>query len=170
VYYFCCLFCSFSTFKDLFFRSFFQTADTSALFIAVQEGYVPTTRLLLENGANPNLWHAGMQIMPLHIACSNDHIFVVRELIAHKADLDPVSGKGFTPLIMACSQGYTETTKALLDAGANINYASPSDGATALHHAVTGGYVACARLLLSYKPDLSIKDRGDMTAAECVGE
>jgi len=83
-----------------------------------------------------------------------------RELIAHKAALDPVSGKvrdclgersevlaristltlkGFTPLIMACSQGYTETTKALLDAGANINYSSPHDGATALHHAVTGG-------------------------------
>lgn len=48
--------------------------------------------------------------------------------------------KGFTPLIMACSQGYTESTKALLDAGANINYVSPFDGATALHHAVTGGY------------------------------
>jgi ankyrin repeat protein len=55
-----------------------QTADTSALFIAVQEGYVPTTRLLLENGANPSLWHEGMQVTPLHIACSNDHIFVVR--------------------------------------------------------------------------------------------
>ena len=50
------------------------------------------------------------------------------------------STQGFTPLIMACSQGYTESTKALLDAGANINYVSPFDGATALHHAVTGGW------------------------------
>ena len=83
---------------------------------------------------------------------------LLRELLAHKAAVDAVSGKvrhglltgvfgccftgekGFTPLIMACSQGYTESTKALLDAGANINYVSPFDGATALHHAVTGGY------------------------------
>lgn len=31
-------------------------------------------------------------------------------------------------------------------------------------------FVPCVKLLLSYKPDLSIKDRGDMTAAECAGE
>ena len=145
-----------------------QSADTSALFIASQEGYLPTTRLLLQHGANPNLWHAGMEITPLHIACSNDHIFVVRELIAHKANLDAVSGKGYTPLVMACSQGYTESPRALLEAGANLNYVCPSDGATALHHAVTGGFVACTRLLLSFKPDLTLRDRGDMTAADCV--
>jgi ankyrin repeat protein len=145
-----------------------QTADTSALFIAAQEGYLPTTRALLQNGADPNLWHEGMEITPLHISASNDHVFVVKELVAHKANVDAISGKGYTPLIMACSQGYTECTKVLLDGGANINYISPSDGATALHHAVTAGFVNCTKLLLSYKPDLTIKDLGDMTAGDCV--
>lgn len=145
-----------------------QTADTSALFMAAQEGYLPTTRVLLQHGANPNLWHAAMEITPLHISASNDHIFVVKELLAHKANPDAVSGKGYTPLIMACSQGYVETPKALLEAGANINYRSPSDGATALHHAVTGAFIACTKLLLSFSPDLTIKDNGDMTAADCA--
>ena len=145
-----------------------QTADTSALFMAAQEGYLPTTRALLNHGADPNLWHAEMEITPLHISASNDHIFVVRELIAHKANVDAISGKGYTPLIMACSQGYVETPKALLEAGANINYQSPNDGATALHHAVTSGFVDCTKLLMSHSPDLTIKDKGDMTAAECA--
>jgi hypothetical protein len=30
-------------------------------------------------------------------------------------------------------------------------------------------FVACVKLLLSYKPDLTIKDKGDMTAGECAG-
>ncbi len=145
-----------------------QLVDTSALFIAAQDGYLPTIRALLKHGANPSIWHPEMKVTPLHIAASNDHIFAVRELLSHGAAVDAVSGKGFTPLIMACSQGYVESTKALLDAGANVNYVSPSDGATAMHHAVTGGFVPCAKLLLSYKPDLTIKDRGDMTAPVCV--
>lgn len=145
-----------------------QMHDTSALFIAAQEGYLPTTRVLLQHGANPSIWHPEMQVTPLHLAASNDHVFAARELLAHKAAVDAVSGKGYTPLIMACSQGYTEVTRVLLEAGANVNYVSPSDGATALHHAVTGGFVACAKLLLSFKPDLTLRDRGDMTAAVCI--
>merc|ERR1712232_294112 len=49
--------------------------QTSALFLACQEGYLPTTRVLLENGANPDIWHEEMGITPLHIAVSNDHIY-----------------------------------------------------------------------------------------------
>jgi ankyrin len=145
-----------------------QLADTSALFVAAQDGYLPTVKALLRHGANPSIWHPEMQVTPLHIAASNDHIFAVRELLAAGAAVDAVSGKGFTPLIMACSQGYVESTRALLEAGANVNYISPHDGATALHHAVTGGFVPCAKLLLSFKPDLTIQDKGQMTAAVCV--
>ena len=146
-----------------------QTADTSALFMAAQEGYLPTTRALLSHGADPNLWHEEMQITPLHISASNDHIFVVRELLNHsKTIVDAVSGKGYTPLIMACSQGYVDTPRALLEHKANVDYQSPGDGATALHHAVTSGFIPCAQLLLSFHPNLEIKDKGDMTAAQCA--
>ncbi len=30
-------------------------------------------------------------------------------------------------------------------------------------------FVSCVKLLLSYKPDLTIKDKGDMTASDCAG-
>jgi ankyrin len=78
---------------------------------------LPTTKALLNNGADPNITHPTMQITPLHIAASNDHTFVVRELIAHRANLNAMSGKGFTPLIMACSQGYVDVTALLIEAG-----------------------------------------------------
>lgn len=145
-----------------------QAADTSALFIAVQDGYVPTTRVLLENGADASLWHAGMEVTPLHIAASNDHVYVVQELVKHGAKLDATSGKGYTPLIMACSQGYTETPRILAEAGASLNYQCPMDGATALHHAATGGFVACAKTLLAAGASPDVKDAGDMTPADCV--
>lgn len=133
------------------------TGDTSALFIAAQDGYLPTTRVLLENGANPNLWHGTMEVAPLHIAASNDHTFVVSELLKHKANPDPTSGKGYTPLTMACSQGYVETPVLLLDAGANVNFISPLDGATPLHHACLGGFISTAKLLVERGADLTIK-------------
>lgn len=105
----------------------------------------------------------------MHIAASNDHVYVVEELIKHKAALDVFSGKGYTPLIMACSQGYTRVTQQLIDAGANVNVVSPLDGATALHHAVTGGFLACTQLLIaSGKCDLTIQDNGQMTPEHCA--
>ncbi len=164
---------------------------TAALFIACEDGYLPTTRALLQHGADPNVRHPKMEITPLHIAASNDHVYVVEELIRHRADLNSISGKGFTPLIMACSQGYVNVTQLLLNAGADVNIVSPTDGATALHHgtrararvcvccaavvlleratAVTGGFVPCTKTVLACgRCDLSIRDKGQMTAADCA--
>lgn len=145
-----------------------KMVGTSALFIAAQDGYLPTTRALLENGADPNIWHKEMEIFPLHIAASNDHVFVVEELLKHKANPDCFSGKAYTPLTMACSQGYTETPRILLDHGANVNLQSPVDGATALHHACIGGFLNCAKMLVSRGADISIKDGGQMDPLQAV--
>ena len=54
---------------------------------------------------------------------------------------------GFTPLLAAASQGYTEVVRALLEAGAD-HTATTLDGRSPLIEAVSGGFVAAARALI----------------------
>lgn len=56
---------------------------------------------------------------PLHEAASGGHWRVVRELLSHKAEVDPRDQTGWTPLASATIWGQVETMTALLDGGAD---------------------------------------------------
>jgi ankyrin repeat protein len=66
---------------------------------------------------------------PLHVAAWKAHAAIVKLLIARRAPVDAVDGKGRTPLalaVKACVDSYwtdrrsPESVKALLDAGASV--------------------------------------------------
>ena len=61
-------------------------------------------------------------------------------------DLNHPQNDGYTPLIQASSNGYTEVVRVLLAAGADKDLRR-NDGKTALDRAIDGNEDACAALL-----------------------
>ena len=58
---------------------------------------------------------------------------------------------GLLPLLaLAARRGDCDVVRAMLDSGAELNAASPMDGATALHCAAQGDHARCLSLLLSH--------------------
>jgi len=89
------------------------------LITAAYEAHPQTlhvVRLLLENGANPNI-RADDGTTPLHAASYCGNLDVVRLLLKSGADVEPDDVKGRTPLQTASEGGHHEVAKLLLDHG-----------------------------------------------------
>ena len=70
---------------------------------------------------------------PLYLASENGHLDVVKELIAHRADINKGTDVGATPLYAASVNGHVKVVNELLDNKASIDRAENNDGNTPLH-------------------------------------
>jgi ankyrin repeat protein len=108
-------------------------------------------KLALEGGASARNVTSRYDGTALIAAAHLGHAEVVRILIAAKAPLNHVNNLGWTALMESIVLGnggknHTDTLKALVDAGADINIAD-RQGTTPLQHARRRGYVEMARIL-----------------------
>ncbi|MCX6376491.1 MAG: ankyrin repeat domain-containing protein [Armatimonadetes bacterium] len=76
--------------------------------------------------------------------------------------MDALDTKGSPPLIMALQGGHRELTRALIDAGADINMTN-GKGVTPLHVALLGGQDAIVTLLLQRGADVNKEAGGGVT-------
>jgi ankyrin repeat protein len=112
--------------------------------IAAVAGDVPMLKLALEGGGNPKAITSRYDGTALIAAAHLGHTQVVRTLIAAKAPLDHVNNLQWTALIESIVLGdggnnHTETLRALVEAGANVNIPDGS-GSTPLTLARNRGY------------------------------
>ncbi|MDO8400261.1 MAG: ankyrin repeat domain-containing protein [Bradyrhizobium sp.] len=112
--------------------------------IAAVANDVPMLKIALEGGGNPKAVTSRYDGTALIAAAHLGHAEVVRTLIAAKAPLDHVNNLQWTALIESIVLGdggrnHTETLRALVDAGANVNIPDGS-GATPLKLARSRGY------------------------------
>jgi ankyrin repeat protein len=108
-------------------------------------------KLALEGGASARNVTSRYDGTALIAAAHLGHAEVVRILIAAKAPLNHVNNLGWTALMESIVLGnggknHTDTLKALVDAGADVNIAD-RQGTTPLQHARRRGYVEMARIL-----------------------
>ena len=121
--------------------------------IAAVANDVPTLKLALELGCSAKNVTSRYDGTALIAAAHLGHVEVVRTLIAAGAPLDHVNNLGWTALIESIVLGdggprHTETLKALVEAGANVNLAD-RDGQTPLALAWRRGYPAMVGILES---------------------
>ena len=112
--------------------------------IAAVANDVPMLRIALEGGGNPKAVTSRYDGTALIAAAHLGHAEVVRTLIAARAPLDHVNNLQWTALIESIVLGdggknHTETLRALVEAGANVNIADGS-GSTPLKLARSRGY------------------------------
>jgi ankyrin repeat protein len=120
--------------------------------IAAVANDVPTLRLALELGASAKNVTSRYDGTALIAAAHLGHAEVVRTLIRSGAPLDHVNNLGWTALIESIVLGdggarHTETLKALIDAGANVNRAD-RNGTTPLALARSRRYEPMVKLLI----------------------
>lgn len=105
--------------------------------------------------------------LPLHWACSYNHIAIVRLLTAQRSfDPDVQDGSGWTPLMIASSlkdNSGAEIVNLLLETKEASPKITTNTGATALHFAVSKGNLDICRTLLKHGASARAKDvRGQL--------
>jgi ankyrin repeat protein len=119
--------------------------------IAAVANDVPMLKVALEGGGNPKAVTSRYDGTALIVAAHLGHAEIVRTLIAANAPLDHVNNLQWTALIESIVLGdggknHTETLRALVEAGANVNIADGS-GSTPLKLARSRGYRDMAAIL-----------------------
>lgn len=104
----------------------------------------------------------------IHTAVITDNMAVLKQHIAAGSNLnerDPFGGS--SPLISAAVFNKPEMAKALIDAGADINFQN-NDGSTALHSASFFCRPEIVKMLLDKNADKTVKNSFGATAYESV--
>ena len=162
----------------------FTTAQAETVLMkASREGNVEAVKVLLDHGAEVNAKENFRGQTALMWAAAEGHPDIVSMLAAHGAELDirsydrdtslpkmaagtpaaPIARGGLTALLFAARQGQIDTTKALLDAKADIN-ALDSDGNNALTLAILNTHYDLAQLLIDRGADPNIAAKNGRTA------
>jgi len=159
-----------------------STEGETALMTVARTGVVEAAKVLLDHGAKVDAreeWHGQTALM---WAVNEEHPAMIKELIAHGADVNAVSNinkwerqntaeprekwlpsGGLTPLLFAARQGCVECEQILLDAGAKINTVDP-DGISPVLIAIINGHYDAAGFLLNNGADPNLADETGRTA------
>lgn len=95
----------------------------------------------------------------LHSAAYGDQGEALGILLMRRANTDAKDVHGDTPLADACSRGFVEIARMLLEAGASLTVTN-SDNLTPFQHAALGGHEEVVRLLLKRdsRPSLHLQE------------
>ena len=155
----------------------------TVLMTAARTGNVNVVNALLERGADVNARETQLGETALMWAASENHAAIVKTLIARGAEVDARSNTikfpkdrfglegvltilprgNWTPLMYAARDGAPDATRALLDAGAQINAQDP-DGTTPLVRAIWNSHYDTAKVLLDRGADPNLLDTAEMGA------
>ena len=105
-----------------------------------------TIKLLLDKGANVNA-RTTDDFSPILSAVDGDQREIARLLLQKKPDLSGTLKGKRTGLMLACTKGWADVAKLMLDAGGADLNAKDGEGTTALKAAERNGHMDCADLL-----------------------
>lgn len=107
----------------------------SPLMTAARWGNIPMVQFLLRNGATPDQPRSEAGRTALHVACAYyGGMQICKALIASGADVNAVTQKGETPLMLAATNGKADVVELLLQQGAD-KQKKDNSGKTALDYA-----------------------------------
>jgi ankyrin repeat protein len=149
--------------------NFFHRPDDgkNALHVTAENGSIDILRLLLDHGAVVDALAAPHQSTALIYACQNDHIEVVKVLLAAGANVNAVNCYGNSGLHEAARLGYVALLKLLIEAGAHVNLANHK-GSTPMHFCCYGeasneNSIEVIKALLAAGSNINIMDHRNLT-------
>jgi len=159
----------------------------TVLMTAARAGNADAVRILLDRGADVNAKESYKGQTALMWAASERHPDVVKLLMAHGADwkvrsidretkpprlsaassISPIARGGFTALLFSAREGDIDSAKAMLDAGADLNYGD-IDNSTALVVGIMNKQFSFAKFLLDRGADVNVVDAAGRTALYAI--
>lgn len=125
----------------------YATDGFTALGLACFFAQTENVKLLLENGANPNLAsNNDFKVSPLHSAAAVSNLELVKLLLENGANVNATQSNGVTALHSSAHNKAVEILKLLLGNGADKN-AKTQDGKTALDFAKENKHAASIQIL-----------------------
>ena len=133
----------------------------TALYLAAEEGFVDIVKEILGSGSPPGTLLAAdvTDTNPLMRACENGHLSTAALLLQQQTsewNVNSINKKGWTALMMAACQGFTQVVELLLAQGARVDVFkkdaklhSKGGKYTALCYACTTGRIDVVKLLLA---------------------
>lgn len=125
--------------------------NNTPLMCAAREGQKNIVKLLIDNGADPNIKDC-IGATALHFALDSGDFAIVALLVNAGVDVNTRDITGGSPLSIAAARGYYEIVQLLLSNGADVNARStgPFGGSSALDMAEMGGHKNVMNLLRAY--------------------
>jgi ankyrin repeat protein len=143
---------------------------STALNLAVEFEHLDTVKILLENGADPNIPDVH-NVTAIFSAVSENLYEITNELLKKKANPNVWNNDGFSPICMAVMRNpNTNILELLLDNGADINDKSklPEGTHTPLHEAVYQLNVVFIKYLLERGANYNIKNFKGLTPLQLL--
>ncbi|NWH80756.1 ASB3 protein, partial [Piaya cayana] len=136
------------------------TEETTALFLAVENGHTDIIKFLIQHGANVKGPHSWSGWNSLHEASFQGYTEIMKILLEKGACKECKDNFGITPLFVAAQYGKLESLRLLVSHGAEVN-CQAKDKATPLLIAAQEGHTECVELLLSKGADPNLYCNND---------
>lgn len=163
-----------------------KNSGTTALHVAAANNDIESIKMLLKNGADPNItdskgqtpyviamrnhYHESGDLLQKGIKSFNskedkngpsyyvyeNYVPIMKELISLGVDVNEADNSGLTPLHYAVVSGYLPAVELLVSNGALVNKIIVNDGRSPLILAVEKGYIHIADYLLGNKAEVNI--------------
>jgi ankyrin repeat protein len=136
-----------------------SSGGKTLLHAAALGGVADTVRALVDAGLEVDARDASGQT-PLFCAAEKGHVDACRALLARgaRADASDFGDNGVTPLRRAAACGHARVVELLVEAGADVNWASATKN-TALHDAAWNGNEKTVRALLQLGAAVDARDK-----------
>ena len=152
------------------------TYNGNSLHLATMAGHVDAAKVLIDNGASLDARNDNGS-SPLHCAIISrttkdqrrpQRLEAARYLLAHGANTETTGKYGYTPLILAATEGFASMVQLLLKNGANIKARGNSYRWTSLHYASycdeeDSEKLEAARYLLAHGADIEATNKAGFT-------
>ncbi|NWH57008.1 ASB3 protein, partial [Geococcyx californianus] len=136
------------------------TEETTALFLAIENGHADIVKFLIQHGANVKGPHSWSGWNSLHEASFQGNTEIMKILLEKGASKECEDNFGITPLFVAAQYGKLESLRLLVSHGAEVN-CQAKDKATPLLIAAQEGHTECVELLLSKGADPNLYCNSD---------